>query len=77
MEQDKATAFDNGAVYDEQTGDHLGEIETEGFFAVKTIPFKLSVFHDGMWHIYKLDEVHPNEEIPVIPEEVVDPLKDL
>lgn len=44
--------YTNGECYDEDSGDHIGEIDLKDINGVETLPAQLSVFFNGYWYIF-------------------------
>jgi hypothetical protein len=47
--------FENGDVFDEDTGQPLGTIEIQN-------SVELSVYRDGWWYVYKLDRKYEHDK---------------
>jgi hypothetical protein len=45
-------SFNNGDLYDEDTGTYFGAIDPE---FLKEMPINIGMFLNGVWYIYKLD----------------------
>jgi hypothetical protein len=77
------TKYENGQIFDEDTGQQLGqladnlydEVATE-LIPIQTIPATLSVFLNNSWYVYKLDSRYKHED-SIIKTEIVEPNADL
>jgi hypothetical protein len=51
-------AYDEGDIYDDDTGEFLGNVATQD----KSLPAQLAVFHAGYWYVFKPIERYKQEK---------------
>lgn len=54
-EAEKTIGYNDGDLYDEDTGDFIGNIY-EDSISEQTVPANFSLFIKGFWYMYKLDK---------------------
>lgn len=59
-DSDLQPSHDEGDVYDEDTGEFLGNLQLTD----QTLPAQLAFYHQGFWYIFKPDSRYKHEDAP-------------